>query len=146
MNDQQLDQLLRALAAATTVPSHDAMEHQLLRALTDAQPARPPRARRSLAAWWPAAALLLLSTGLLWPLARTPRFLPEQGDDEFVALPTAASLPELESGRIVRVELPVSALPAYGLAIIADTRGAIEADLLVGQDGVPRAIRLAPHR
>jgi hypothetical protein len=35
-------------------------------------------------------------------------------------------------------------LPAYGLPMAADgTPASVEADLLVGQDGVPRAIRLA---
>jgi hypothetical protein len=61
----------------------------------------------------------------------------------FVALPSAESLPELESGMIVRVELPVSSLPAYGFPIMPETAGApVTADVLVGQDGQPRAIRL----
>jgi hypothetical protein len=60
----------------------------------------------------------------------------------FVALPSAIGLPALESGRIVRVALPAADLPAYGF--IVEPRpvgGAIEADVLVGQDGQPRAIR-----
>jgi hypothetical protein len=60
----------------------------------------------------------------------------------FVSLPSAAGLPVLESGRIVRVELPVSMLPDYGINVEPDgvTR-VVEADVLVGQDGQPRAIR-----
>ena len=58
-------------------------------------------------------------------------------------LPAAANLPAFESGEIVRMELPVTALPAYGLEIAPETRrSAVEADLLVGQDGQARAIRL----
>ena len=61
----------------------------------------------------------------------------------FVALPAAAGLPELESGRIIRIDLPVASLPAYGVEVIPDLRRPeVEADLLVGQDGQPRAIRL----
>jgi hypothetical protein len=61
----------------------------------------------------------------------------------FVALPTAAGLPALESGRIIRIDLPVASLPAYGVEVIPDAqRPEVEADLLVGQDGQPRAIRL----
>ena len=61
----------------------------------------------------------------------------------FVALPAAAGLPELESGRIIRIDLPVASLPAYGVDVIPDLRRPdVEADLLVGQDGQPRAIRL----
>jgi hypothetical protein len=61
----------------------------------------------------------------------------------FVELPGAAALPQFESGTIVRLELPVASLPAYGLEIpaAADERP-VEADLLVGQDGLTRAIRL----
>jgi hypothetical protein len=44
----------------------------------------------------------------------------------------------------MRIELPLTGLPAYGLDMVLDAApGTIEADLLVGQDGVPRAIRLA---
>jgi hypothetical protein len=64
---------------------------------------------------------------------------------EFVPLPGASGLPAFESGSIVRVELPIAALPAYGLSIVPDpTRPAVEADVIVGQDGQARAIRLVP--
>ena len=66
---------------------------------------------------------------------------------EFMTIPAAAGLPALESARIVRMQLPVAALPAYGVAMIPDaSRTAVEADLLVGQDGQPRAIRLVSSR
>ncbi len=64
-------------------------------------------------------------------------------DVEFVAIPTAVGLPPLESATIVRTELPLSALPEYGLQISSHAaHAAVQADLLVGQDGVPRGIRL----
>ena len=61
----------------------------------------------------------------------------------FVALPGTAGLPQFESGTILRVELPVASLPAYGVDIspAADDQP-VQADVLVGQDGEPRAIRL----
>jgi hypothetical protein len=60
----------------------------------------------------------------------------------FVSLPTAVGLPGLESGRIVRVELATSLLPAYGIDVVPDSEwGVVEADVLVGQDGQPGAIR-----
>jgi hypothetical protein len=62
---------------------------------------------------------------------------------EFMPIPSAAGLPALESGRIIRMELPMSALPAYGVEVVpAGLRSSVEADLLVGQDGQARAIRL----
>jgi hypothetical protein len=61
----------------------------------------------------------------------------------FVALPGAAGLPDFESGEIVRMELPLTSLPTYGIEILPDAQGSpVEADLLVGQDGEARAIRL----
>ena len=61
-------------------------------------------------------------------------------------LPSAFALPDFESGRIVRVEVPLTGLPAYGIDLVPDASpGAIEADFLIGQDGVPRAIRLASY-
>jgi hypothetical protein len=41
------------------------------------------------------------------------------------------------------MQIPLTSLPAYGIEIAPDAKGtAVEADLLVGQDGQPRAIRL----
>ena len=63
--------------------------------------------------------------------------------EEFVALPDAIGLPTFESGRIVRVDIPVSSLPAYGVELVPDAVGsAVQADVIVGQDGQARAIRL----
>ena len=62
---------------------------------------------------------------------------------EFMRIPSAIGLPELESGTVLRMELPLAALPEYGLDIAPDAmRTSVEADVLVGQDGQPRAIRL----
>jgi hypothetical protein len=61
----------------------------------------------------------------------------------FVLIPSAIGLPDFESGQIIRMELPVASLPDYGIQIVPDARSLqIEADLLVGQDGQARAIRL----
>jgi hypothetical protein len=69
-----------------------------------------------------------------------PRIVRPEG---FVALPGAIGLPEFESGAIVRVALASASLPAYGIEIAPDApEPSVEADLLVGQDGRARAIRL----
>jgi hypothetical protein len=60
----------------------------------------------------------------------------------FVPIPSAEGLPEFESGQIVRLGIPVTALPNYGVEIPPGSAAAVQADLLVGQDGQPRAIRL----
>ncbi len=77
------------------------------------------------------------------PSASRPRPSAPVRPAAFVTLPSAVGLPEFESGEIFRMQIPLTSLPAYGIEIAPDARGtAVEADLLVGQDGQPRAIRL----
>jgi hypothetical protein len=75
------------------------------------------------------------------PSRRPPAPQPVQAMG-FVPLPTAGGLPDFESGEIVRVGIPVTSLPNYGLEIPSGAEATIQADFLVGQDGQARAIRL----
>jgi hypothetical protein len=70
--------------------------------------------------------------------------LPQEADRlaGFIPLPAADGLPGFDSGMIVRVALPTASLPAFGLAIAPEATQTVNADLLVGQDGQARAIRL----
>ena len=61
---------------------------------------------------------------------------------DFVLWPGAAAWPPFESGELVRVTLPLDALPALGVAPPAAADAVVQADVLVGQDGFARAIRL----
>ena len=102
---------------------------------------RPATARR----WLPLAAALVLAVGgALWTAGNPPA--PDQRvvmPTGFVMLPSAYGLPDIESASIMLISVPLSALPAYGLPMAPDaTAGSIEAELLVAQDGQPRAIRL----
>jgi hypothetical protein len=63
----------------------------------------------------------------------------------FVAWPGAAAGPPLESGSVIRVSLPVSILPALGLWPPPSAGSEVPADVLVGQDGFARAVRLVPE-
>lgn len=50
--------------------------------------------------------------------------------------------PPFDRGEILRVQLPASALQAVGLPVADDRRAdQIQADVLVGEEGLPRAIR-----
>lgn len=61
----------------------------------------------------------------------------------FVDLPWTAGLPAFESGEILRMDIPVASLPSYGIDISSGSgKGPVEADVLIGQDGFARAIRL----
>ena len=68
---------------------------------------------------------------------------PVRQRSEFIALPYAQSEVPLEQPVIVRVHIPVSELGVMGV-LFAPARGGekVNADLLVGQDGVARAVRL----
>jgi hypothetical protein len=93
-------------------------------------------------------AIIIASAILSSRVSRVSRGPEPQADADaltgFVMLPEAAALPAFESGRIVRVAVPLASLPAFGLEVIPDAAATqVEADLLVGQDGLPRAIRLA---
>ena len=92
-----------------------------------------------------AAALLLACASGIWvaerAAGRADGATMQMGG--FLAIPSAAYLPPMESGAIVRVELPLGALPSYGVQIGPDMgTDHVDADLLVAQDGIPRAIRI----
>jgi len=61
---------------------------------------------------------------------------------EFLMVPGAAALPPMESGSLVRVEVPVSMLLSLGVTPPANAVTRVRADLIVGQDGLTRAVRL----
>ena len=61
---------------------------------------------------------------------------------DFITLTQAGPYTEAEESHLVRVELPRSALASFGLPVNAETAGGrVKADVLVGQDGLARAIR-----
>ena len=65
-----------------------------------------------------------------------------EGDDGFIALPNAQRLDPNEEVNIVRVEVPRSAMLEVGLAVSADrVSELVEADVMLGTDGLARAIR-----
>jgi hypothetical protein len=61
---------------------------------------------------------------------------------EFMPLTYGSNLSQLDDGQVVRVELPRSALQSFGLPLNAERAGErVKADVLLGHDGVARAIR-----
>jgi hypothetical protein len=74
--------------------------------------------------------------------ARKARTRYEETTTDYFALTDEEDLRSLDSAQVVRVELPASALIAVGLG--AEPRSEVEtvkADILLGQDGLARAIR-----
>ena len=147
MNEQQERELtagLQALADSTRQASCSAaVEEAIMRAFPPRADAPRPAAARLLPL---AAALVFAVAGALWiarPAKEPGADLPAGPLTGFVAMPSAAALPQMESASVVRVTLPVAALPSYGIAIVPEmTQELVQADLLVAQDGHPRANRL----
>lgn len=150
--EQRLTLGLHALAATTRVPESSALEAQLLERF-DAERATVTRRVARLDRWSAAAAVLVMLVGLgaAW---RTIRTRPDaidavsQGEDlRFVPWPGAAALPAFESGQLVRTELPASVLPLLGLSSAdAPAGGHVIADVLYGQDGLARAVRVVKQQ
>lgn len=159
--DNEVRTALRRLARATEVPAAPPeREAELLRAFDGlASPVRRGPQRRA-GAWWLsalAAATALLVTTVM-PAVSGRRAPPPGRVDaheaaasrgvraslpvgDFMPWPGAASLPPLESGELVRMDLPVSVLPSLGVAPPAGHVTAVTADVVIGQDGLARAVR-----
>lgn len=61
---------------------------------------------------------------------------------DFFPLAGASELMPTQGGHVVRVELPRTALASFGLAVNGErTSGRVKADVLLGDDGMARAIR-----
>ncbi|MGB8510219.1 MAG: hypothetical protein WCD76_17705, partial [Pyrinomonadaceae bacterium] len=61
---------------------------------------------------------------------------------DFISLPHASRFVDGDSGQVVRVELPRSALVRFGLPMNVEHAGErVKADVLMGDDGIARAIR-----
>jgi hypothetical protein len=61
---------------------------------------------------------------------------------DFMPLMNRDSLPQADGGQVMRVELPRSALMSFGIPMNMERAGErIKADVLVGNDGLARAIR-----
>ena len=150
MTERQETWLTSALSkrdAEIDVPAIDPAREQ---ALLDAFDAHWDGRRRAPRRWtWTAAAAMAAVTVTLgwFGVHRAPRTVSEMPDRAvdvtgFVPWPGTQALPPLESGELVRIGLPVSALPALGLAPPASAVAVVQADIVVGQDGFARAVRL----
>jgi hypothetical protein len=67
----------------------------------------------------------------------------EAGETGFIAVPFAAPLLPDERVGIVRTQLDTAELASMGVSVEPGWTGAMPADLLVGQDGFPRAVRVS---
>ncbi len=72
-----------------------------------------------------------------------PLAVEAESEQPFIPIPYVLPPAPYERVEVVRMKLPVSALVAAGLPLrTADPGAQAEADVIVGQDGRPRAVRL----
>lgn len=162
IEDLDLALALRRLADASEAPPIDPRREAALMAAFDASTHRQAPVRRpywGMAGLAAAAALLIavlvpiragrgghpsedlaLHKPLL--LQSRPVQLEMAPPAEFTLVPGAAALPAMESGSLVRMDVPVAMLPSLGLTPPVGSGAVVRADLIVGQDGLTRAVRL----
>jgi hypothetical protein len=145
---------LRLLAAdGKRVSAPPRVEANLLRAYRARYGQRVPPARES-RYWWAAAAAVLLAAAAFWIGVRPPRpplvaanapfaaAVLNEDDAGFIPLPGAAGSSQDDDVDLVRVELPRSAVTALGIpANDFGDASSVEAEVLVGPDGMARAVR-----
>jgi hypothetical protein len=158
---------LRALAEWTAAAEAPARLEQALRAALQERVARRSGISRGVFTtrsgwWWPAAAAAVVAIAVVWtgsrgagvgpavgspgavaPQAASPASPVASDENGFIPLTWGPPLSELDGMQVVHVQMPASALPSLGWAVAGEPLGeTVEADVLVGADGVARALRI----
>jgi hypothetical protein len=158
MNEKDVDNLpellddLRILAADGPVEAPGHIEARLRMEF------RRQKRRRNLVIWTPWLGVAAAASIALFVWVRSesqkPALAPEvavhavapvaeEETDGFYPLPEAEALPAVENAMVVRVQLPVSSLQLMGVPVNEESADlSVQADLLLGQDGLARAVRL----
>ncbi|MEO8096741.1 MAG: hypothetical protein ABI811_03505 [Acidobacteriota bacterium] len=92
-----------------------------------------------------AAAAAVLAVWAMLPGTSTPTPVsnpPVVAESDFVPIPYVTALAPYERIEVVRMNVPVAALIAAGLPFQGDPGAQATADVVVGQDGRARAVRL----
>lgn len=96
---------------------------------------------RRLSVWAAAAAIVFFGAWLL----QAPAPVEGRKDEiatEFIPLAPGPLLDPQESLQVLRIEVPRSGLRRFGLPALPEAdRGMVQADVLIGPDGVARAVR-----
>jgi hypothetical protein len=155
-DNRELLEDLRALASDGPQGAPDRVERQLCAEF------RARNRRRRIRVWSSFAGVAAVAAGialLLW-VRETPKpaglamgaaaalaapvAAEEEADASFYPLPQAEALPAVENAMVVRVQLPASSLRLMGFPVDEESAdAAVQAELLLGQDGLARGVRLA---
>jgi hypothetical protein len=155
-DNRSLDAALRAVAEDEARLNASASVEQRLRAEVRSIALR--RRRRYAAALALAAALLIAAAAPAWWMSKrragasstpadssSPQAAASVAEVSTSFLPLAYSGVPITNGQLVRLEVPRAALASFGLAPLEDldspSSGTVLADVLVGEDGLARAVR-----
>jgi hypothetical protein len=157
--EREVEAGLRAVAAGLRkLEAPPRVEARLMEVFRSQSGIEPVRSRRRWVPWltWAAAFAAMLALGVFLvrerqpEAARTPvargveRAMLETPPEfeGFVPLPDTDAVPVNEDMDVVHVEVPRSAMLAVGLEAGADrAEEMVEADIMLGSDGVARAVR-----
>jgi len=142
MNEDPIQDLLRALADADAAA--EAPPEIELRLTREFRSRKRTRTVRRLAWCASAAAVVLVFAATLHYRQRPPALAAPAAVEEVVTdfYPLVNPAPPFERGRLLRVEVPASAMRMVGLPVHAERLSdPVQADVLVGEEGLPRAIR-----
>jgi hypothetical protein len=152
---QDLTAWEHAMVIDTGPPAH--LESQLLSEYVGSRlrPRRRASARRGA---WLAAGALAASLALAWFVKPNPKQAPvvvriekppqfpvvtQDADPPFLPIPYTQPLQPGERAEVVRMEMPVAALIAAGFPVATSDAGAeASADVIIGEDGRARAVKL----
>ena len=134
MNDHELDQALHLFRESGRAWSEHWMQ-------------QPPRERRPApvrpVCWMGAVAATLVAASVL--LSPSPNRA--RAERPFVAIPYVDPPAPYERVSVAQMELPLAALISAGFDMPGrDPSELVETEVLLGQDGRPRAVRLSPGR
>ena len=146
MNEDPIQDLLRALADADA--DAEAPPEIELRLTREFRSRKRTRTVRRLAWCASAAAVVLVFAATLHYRQRPPAPAASSARPDAVEevvtdfYPLVNPAPPFERGRLLRVEVPASAMRMVGLPVHAERLSdPVQADVLVGEEGLPRAIR-----
>jgi hypothetical protein len=155
-NERDLLRDLRTVAAQESRQAPPELEQRLLTEFR-----KRSRSRR-LSAWLPAAGIAAIAAGLVlfvWlpkgadkeqakalptHMVEAPATVSADDSDEgFYPVPDADALPPVENAMVIRVEMTPESLRLMGFAVDEEPAAdRMEADVLIGQDGLARGVRL----
>jgi hypothetical protein len=129
-NEGMLRAALKAIAAAETTAPPAELEVFLLKRL---------KRRRIIS--WPLAFEAIAAAAIIAIAIGTSR-APEPVESGFVPVPFVEPIGPNERTQLVRVNIPVGALAKWGLSVTAaNPNRSVDAEVVVGEDGLARAVR-----